>query len=93
MSAGTRASRMGLSRRKDVSHQEEAQQGLIGRTFKNRLGTGRNCMRKLPALERNQKVNLVTILIYSQRLTCSFVKRKLLFSTDLWFVGTTYFRD
>lgn len=54
---------MGL--RKDVSCQEEAHWGPIARTFKTRLVTGRNCFRKLPALGRNQKVNLAIILIYS----------------------------
>lgn len=74
---------MGLRERKDVSHQEEARWGPIARTFKTRLGTGRNCMRKLPALRRNQKVNLVIILIYSQGLASSFIKKQPLFSTDV----------
>lgn len=40
-------------------------------------------MRKLPALRRNQKVNLAIILIYSQGLASSSTKKQPLFSTDV----------
>lgn len=48
VSGGTRASSMGLRKRKDVSSQEEAYWGVIARTFKARLGSRRNSMRNAP---------------------------------------------